>query len=293
MKPIQFSSDPDNFTVTYASPSRDYGNLREEFNNDALALKQKGPLFLAFSSGVDSQIILRSFLDMKVDVEPVFLHMKGINDADFEQMQVCKRFYGIDVRVIDLDVEAYKESWLIDNKQNLVNCISQYPFKFLSESLTEPYPIITQGSVEPCVVGSDDRNVSIYHNMYEFMELRFNIMANREVIDFPLSPESVASYYTDENLKTFARTFRYYYDNSADPTQSFNKHCKAFVKGRYYNNDILWFPKLTGYETAPSWLIESDYVKKARVSVPYWELVDFLENTRNQTKTFSNWIYNT
>jgi hypothetical protein len=290
MKPIQFSTDPNNFTVTYTSPNRDYGDLRAEFNNDAVKLKEKGPVFLAFSSGVDSQVILRSFLDMKVDFQCVFLHMHGVNEQDFTQLAYCKRFYGIDVRVIDLNVEEHKEEWILDNTKNNVNLISQYPFKYLSDSLTESYPMITQGAVEPCIVGSDEKNVSIYHNMYEAMELRFKIMNDRDIIDFPLSPESVASYYTDEALKTFATTFHYYNDNM-DPTQTFNKNAKAFIKGKYYKNDILWFPKLTGYETAPNWLAQIDYVKTARVSVPYWELVTFLEKTRNETKTFKDWMY--
>lgn len=296
MKSIKFSKNSDKFSVTYSSPSRDYSNLRDEFSIDAIEISKKyGPVYIAFSSGVDSQIIARAFLDNNLDSEYVFLYMKNINDKEYEQVIQCRDFFKIKIRIIELDIEKYKKDWIKENKKKPVNYISQYPFKYLSESLKEDWPIISQGSIEPCLVGSNEKNVSIYHNFYESMELRFDLMKDaRIVLDFPFSPESVASYYTDKNMKTFASTFKYYFNNGLDVEQSqrFNTYAKAFVKGQYYKNDLIWFSKLTGYENAPAWLCQLDYIKDTRVSVPYWELVDFLEHTRNQEKTFSDWNFN-
>jgi hypothetical protein len=295
MKPIEFSKNPKNFYVTYSSPTRDYSNIRDEFNHDAIEISKKhGPVYIAFSSGVDSQIIARSFIDKKLDAEFVFLRMKNVNDVEYGQMKECEKFFNIKVRVIEVDLEEYKNQWQEENASNSVNCISQYPFKFLSNSLKENWPIISQGSIEPCLVGSNETNVAMYHNYYESMELRFKLMRDsREIIDFPASAESVASYYTDNNMKTFASTFKYFCKNmlGVEHTQMFNVYAKSFVKGQYYKKDIIWFSKLTGYENGPDWLLQLDYIKDTRVSVPYWELVDFLENTRGQQKTFSSWNF--
>lgn len=297
MSAIEFSKDPNNFFVTYSSPHRDYSNIRDELDNDAKEISKKhGPVYIAFSSGVDSQIIARSFIDKKLDAEFVFLRMKNVNDVEYNQMKECEDFFNIKVRVIEVDLEEYKNQWLAENASNSVNCISQYPFKFLSDSLKENWPIISQGAVEPCLVGSNERNISLYHNYYESMELRFKLMGeSREIIDFPSSAESVASYYTDNNMKTFASTFKYFFKNTLDveQTQMFNVYAKSFVKGQYYKKDIIWFSKLTGYEKGPDWLLQLDYKKDTRVSVPYWELVDFLENTRSKQKSFSTWNFKT
>ena len=297
MSAIKFSKDPNNFFVTYSSPHRDYSNIRDEFDNDAMEISKKhGPVYIAFSSGVDSQIIARSFIDKKLDAEFVFLRMKNVNDVEYNQMKECEDFFNIKVRVIEVDLEEYKNQWLEENTSNSVNCISQYPFKFLSDSLKENWPIISQGSVEPCLIGSNISNVSLYHNYYESMEIRFKLMGkSREIIDFPSSAESVASYYTDDNMKTFASTFKYFFKNTlgVEQAQMFNVYAKSFVKGQYYKKDIIWFSKLTGYEKGPDWLLQLDYKKDTRVSVPYWELVDFLENTRGKQKVFSTWNFKT
>lgn len=297
MSAIEFSKDPNDFFVTYSSPHRDYSNIRDEFDNDATEISKKhGPVYIAFSSGVDSQIIARSFIDKKLDAEFVFLRIKNVNDVEYNQMKECEDFFNIKVRVIEVDLEEYKNQWLAENTSNSVNCISQYPFKFLSDSLKEKWPIISQGSVEPCLVGSNESNISVYHNYYESMELRFKLMGkSREIIDFPNSAESVASYYTDNNMKTFASTFKYFFKNTlgVEQAQMFNVYAKSFVKGQYYKKDIIWFSKLTGYEKGPDWLLQLDYKKDTRVSVPYWELVDFLENTRSKQKSFSTWNFKT
>jgi hypothetical protein len=230
---------------------------------------------------------------MKLDCEFVFLHGPGYNDTDLAQVEYSKSVLGIDVRVITVDFDSKRTEWETDNKQYNVNYISQYPFKYLCEQLPEKFPIISQGKNEPCVVGTSSENSYIYHNRHEAMELRFKLMGTaRTVLDFPNSSESVTSYYTDKNMKTFVRTLKYYYENSlhVPSSQLFNIYAKPFVKGQYYkDNELVWFSKLTGYESYPDWLRQLDYVKDTRVTVPYWDLVDFLENTRNETKTFTDW----
>lgn len=288
-------SGPDNFNVTYHSPRRKIGNLREEFNNDAVELsKNLGMVYIAFSSGVDSQIIARSFLDMGLDAEYVFLHNKGNNELELEHVLECEKFYGIKVRKIELDINEHKDKWIADNEKHYASSITQYPFLYLSEQLEEDWPIITQGKAEPAIVGVRKEIMSIYHNYYEDMELRFALMKNhRRVYDFPFSPEAIASYYTEDNLKVFASNIKYFSENrmKLSYSQYFNMYAKPFVKGKYYRDDVIWYSKLTGAENYPKWMLDLDYIKETRVSVPYWDLVEFLENTLDEEKTYNDWIY--
>jgi len=297
---IEFSNTPDKFSVTYNSPTRKIGNLREEFNNDALSIsKAEGPVYIAFSSGIDSQIIVRCFLDLKLDAEFVFLHMVGHNEQEYQQILECEKFFNISVRKIEVRPEEYKSAWLKDNEKNKIDSISHYPFLYLSSKLEEAWPVITQGKAEPALVGTSKTKMSIYHNYYESMELRFSLMGrHRKIYDFPYSSEAITSYYTDNNMKTFASNIKYFAGNNLkfnnhfiEYTQYYNSYAKPFVKGQYFKDDVIWFPKLTGTEQHPEWLAGLGHSKNTRVSVPYWDLVNFLENNLNESKTYSDWFY--
>jgi hypothetical protein len=168
-----------------------------------------------------------------------------------------------------------------------------YPFEWLSKTLEKDYPLITQGSNDPAIVGPAHK-LSIYCNYYEGMQKRFRLMSPyRKVIDFPYSPEAIASHYTDENMKVFCSTMRYYRENNVDisKTQYYNIFGKSFVKGRYFKDDILWYGKRTGYESFPNWISPQLNIKDTRVSIPYWDIVNFMENERNVYKDYADWIY--
>lgn len=283
--------DGGKFFVRYNSPTRDYFDMRTEFFRDARQIsKEFGPVYVAFSGGADSQIIARCFIEQQLPAEYVFLHVVGCNDVELQQVRKCESFFGIKVTVVELDIESKREEWmgLAANEKNAA--MHQYQFAWLSEQLPEKWPIITQGSVEPAIVGTSGDDVGIYHNYFEEMECRFRLMGlSRKVIDFPFSPEAVASYYTDEGMKTFCRTFTYYTGDGCPKTQHFNMYAKAMVKGRYFP-DILWFPKLSGYEAHPKWVV-TNYNSATKVSVPYWDVSSFLATERNASREYKDWHY--
>jgi hypothetical protein len=296
---INFTNDSSGFKVTYNSPTRKFKDLREEFNNDALTLGKEGPVYISFSAGVDSQIIARCFIDMKIDAEFVFLYIKNHNEQEYQQVIECEKYWGISVKKIELDLKKFKTKWIKDNQSNPVDSLVQYPFLYLSSQLEESWPIVTQGKSEPALVGINPNKIAVYHNFYEAMELRFNLMNRyRTVYDFPFSPEAIASYYTDDNMKTFASTIKYFGNNNlqfegapVQYNQYYNTYAKPFVKGKYFKNDILWFSKLTGAEKYPDWLLKMGFSPNTRVSVPYWDLVNFLSNELDSSKDYKDWIF--
>lgn len=300
-KCITYGDDPSNFYVEYQSPSRPLSDLRSEFNLDAQAIaKHHGPVYLGFSGGVDCQIILRCFLDLKLDVEPVFMHVVGCNEHELSNVEKCEKYYGVKVKKYQLHLDQFKDKWLERRNTENVFHMKSYPFEWLSSVLPETWPLIMQGITEPAVVGSNSSNASIYHSYHEAMNRRFKLMQKyRTMIDFPFSPEAVTRYYTDEAVKGFCQSIQYYSESyssyhltaklETDPKrrylQFFNGYAKGIVKGKYFN-DILWFGKSAGDENYPDWLVNTSAVQNTKVLVPYWELVEFLEKLDDTTIKF-------
>jgi len=291
---IEYASNPKNFYVRCNSPARDYKDFRTELNNDALNLKNTySNMYVLLSSGVDSQIIARVFLDNNVNCEFVFLNSVGYCEYELSHIRECEKFYGIKVRIVNINIAEYKDLWINRASKEDPPAMHHYPFEWLSSILENNYPIITQGANDPAIVGPTNK-LSIYCNYYEGMQQRFRLMSHyRAVIDFPYSPESIASYYTDESMKVFCSTMQYYKENdiSISKTQYYNIFGKAHVKGRHFKNDVIWYGKRTGYEGFPDWFSSQYAIKDTRVSIPFWDIVEFMENNRNTYKDYSDWIY--
>jgi hypothetical protein len=175
-----------------------------------------------------------------------------------------------------------------------------YPFEWLSQQLDGDYPIITQGANDPAIIGDTSETMSIYCNYFETMQQRFRMMGkHRKIIDFPYSPESIASYYTDDVVKAFCTSIRYYRENKLtmpggriiDPSTYWNYYGKGMMKAKHFKNDIIWYGKLSGYEKYPLWFKDACHIDETKVSVPYWDLVDFLENNKSVHKDYTDWIY--
>jgi len=310
---IEFGSSH-NFYVKYRSPRREIKSLRTEFNNDAIEIaKTYGKVYIGLSSGVDSQIITRCFLDNNLDCEFVFLYAKGINDLEYERIIWCEKYFGIEIKKYTIDIDSFKDQWILRSKKEKNKSMHQYQFEWLSSILPEPYPFVTQGSYEPAIVGGwyrqlrDDEHdypVAIYHNYEEAMLQRKRLMEQyRPIIEFPFSPEALTSYYTHTAFKTFCKNLNYFIES--DPVipslwqeqdyflhklNYFNLYAKPFIKGEYFK-DILWYGKLSGYEKTRNWLISNNYNKSTAVTVPFWDLIDFLENNIGQEKIYSDWIF--
>jgi hypothetical protein len=177
--------------------------------------------------------------------------------------------------------------------------MNQYPFEWFSKHLEKNIPLVSQGSSEPYLLGTGPSDASMYRNYFENSQQRVRLMEKyRTIIDFPFSPEAIASYYTDNITQTFALTMQYFHENQLSkngkllrPGQYWNYYAKPTVKGQYFKKDILWFGKLDGSENFPPWIEAYINIDGTKISVPYWDLVSFLENNLNTHKDYQDWIY--
>ena len=302
--PITYEIGDKGFVVKYLSPSRPFGDLREELNNDVKKINEKyGKVYLAFSSGVDSQVMLRCFLDMKADFEPFFLYVKGLNDFEYKVVKESEQFYGISINVLKLDIEEFKMRWLRRKMDEKHLTLIHYPFEWASQQLPENFPMIMSGANEPALIGGSEKGVYIYHNYSESLLLRFRLLGqHRTMLDFPYSAESLAAYYCDNLIKTWADVKNYYIMNDlvsakknykpVGAADRFNYYVKGFLKGQYFKKDILWPAKATGYEKYPDWMVPHfNYPTETHVSVCYQELTEHFESCSGTVKEFRDWNF--
>jgi predicted GNAT family acetyltransferase len=298
---LEYRLEGQKCVIRYQAPDRAFSDFRTEANNDAVTIKNTyGQVYVLFSSGVDSQVIARTFLDMGVDAEYVFLNSVGYSDVELAHVRECEKFFGFKVRVVDINIDEHKDEWVAHIKTEHPFSMYHYPFEWLSQHLDGNYPIITQGANDPAIIGSNSKVISIYCNYFETMQQRFRMMGkSRQVIDFPFSPETIASYYTDDIVKAFCNSIQYYHENKLSfstgailkPGDYWNYYGKGLMKAKHFKNDIIWYGKLSGYERYPIWFKDSCLIKETKVTVPYWDLVEFLENNRTTYKDYSEWIY--
>lgn len=305
INPIVYDHDEQGHYVKYLSPSRKFSNLREELNIDALTIsKTHGPVYVAFSTGVDSQCIMRCFKDMGVEFYPFFLHVKRCNDYELKLIPACEKFYDIKIPVYQIDLEEHRLAWVQRQQQTDARTCIHYPFDWVSTQLPEDFPIIMSGINEPAIAGGMPHRISIVHNYQESLNIRFRLMEeHRPIYDFPYSAESLAAYYTDDIIKTYRSTVSYFRDNNLwkisreipiriPMLAAFNYYVKPFVKGRWFGDDIMWPSKKTGYEYYPNWTkLTWLYEPNTSISVPYMDLVDHMESCNGKWKQYRDWIY--
>jgi hypothetical protein len=238
---------------------------------------------------------------MKGDFEPFFIHVKGRNDFEYNLVKESEKFYGITIKTLELNLEEYKEEWLQRKEIDKSITLLHHPFEWASKQLPERFPMIMSGANEPAIIGNTNKGIHIYHNYYESLLLRFNLInQHRTILDFPYSAESLAAYYCDDLIKTWADVCEYYINNDLissktmkmAPLNRFNYYLKGLVKGQYFKKDILWPTKKTGYENYPEWTVPHfSYPIETSVSVNYNELVEHLESCSGTIKEFKDWNF--
>lgn len=91
------------FYVEYTSCSRPVGNMREELNIACKRTADQGDTIISLSSGLDSQVILHSFVEQNLNYHCAFLHWLGVNDLERDRIAVLEKKYGFKAQVVEID----------------------------------------------------------------------------------------------------------------------------------------------------------------------------------------------
>lgn len=295
---MKFGFDNDTWYIEYTSTTRKVGNIKEESSLRALDIANNySDIVLSFSSGLDSQCMLKSFIDHGIPIETVFMYLPNYNDNEYHQILQCDKHYGIKTRIIDFDPYVYEDEinqWSLDldisNKNSLLHR------KFLS-LLPDSCTFIQNIGPPSIYINPVTRKKFIFtgHNSLEISRRRAFDSLNRigKSPFWDYTPEFLLSTLQDDIFHAGLSAFQYI-DSVTKNVDSisvdrWDYFIKPFMYGKYWADSLLYFPKYAGFEKIN--FIKEDIDTKLRynsVVVPFDEFLKFLNNTGTSKRYYSN-----
>jgi hypothetical protein len=290
------------FYIDFESCSRPVGNMREEADRRAVELYSSSQnLLLGLSGGLDSQGVLHSFMSQGIPLETVFFYSPGYNDNELENVRFLDKKYGITTQVVDLDpvalrpeIEELTEKYDFPLKNNALQ------MKFL-EQVPKHYDFI-QMCLDPFIyINPASRKFYYYQGYYLTMMSRLRCFShlNRtgKNIMYGWTPEFLTSVITDDIYLGALRAATYFDGNGVKiPLKSprtldrWDMYIKPILYGKYWGEELEYFPKYAGFEKLEWILVEprykAYYVKKHAMAIPYFEFVDFLKLGTGKVKRY-------
>jgi hypothetical protein len=294
---INFGFENKQFFVDYASCSRSVGNLKQEFDIRARELySYNKKLILGISSGLDSQAVMHSFCSQDLDIKYAFLYMPGFNDFEFENLKKLSKKYSTDPIIIEMNPLELKSELMDLYSKSGIPPSHIMQAKFLKQ-LPDDYDIV-QGIHGPDFLFFKNQwFIFESANSIEIARLRAFLDVERKgkVIGWERTSEITASLLTDDIVTSFMCAYNYI--SSSDLIYKSGKeipiidywdlYIKPFIYGKYWKNELEYFPKKTGFENI-EWIENGprhEY-RKNLVKIPYKQLVDHLLSKSNTSQRF-------
>jgi len=258
---------------------------------------QNNRIILGISSGLDSQIALRAFLDQGIPIKTAFCYKKGYNDLELDQLRLLEsKFHFSTDFVIEIDPIEYKEEIV-----HLSQSYGNIPYDtFLKKKFIELLP--TDHSF---VYGSNGPNLFVKNDTWyvidcpgDFAILLSDVFKEGErespIIIWEHSSEVMYSFLKEDYVISLLTTFGYQRDldkNLGRPRLPFygywDVYVKPFVYSRYWEDQLMYFPKYMGVENieyimqGPKFNYENNLVV-----MKYDELISLFENSSYPGKKF-------
>lgn len=292
---FDYGFENDKFYVDFKSCSRPHGTMREEHELRAKEIAETSKkICVSLSSGVDSQSMVHSFYNMGVDFETSFLYCPGYNERELEQLQILKTKYNIEPNVVTIDVEKIRE--LIDEEVvsldiSVKNSILQ---KEYIKQLPDDYDIV-QMTHDPLVwINQNDSKSFFFIGWYgpEIGRARAfdHVKRSGKTIFWANSPEFLASILDDDVFKAAVHTHKYFDGNGATvpgkclwAEDRWDYYIKPLIYGKYWKNELEYFPKYVGTELIPDFN-GNPLMRKHGVAMPYFDLINLLNSQTGETK---------
>jgi hypothetical protein len=293
---MNFGIENGKFYIEHTSCSRPPGTLREESDRRAREIyTENSKIALCLSSGLDSQIALHSFKSQGIPIECFFLRMGGFNENEYENLKVLEKKYGFSAEVIDINPNDIKEELLDLTKEIDAHANHCLQYKFVSQ-LPKDYAVI-QVLHDPWIITSKRlQKHYVFHGYYDPEIARYRALCHIErsapIIMFGDSSEYFLSSINDEMFHHFLKSWIYYdgnglmqYGSKLNDVLRYEYYIKPMLYSKHWGDDLIYFPKFSGYENI-DWLYkQSRSIRKERMAFLEWgELIQFFLSGPGKTK---------
>jgi hypothetical protein len=318
---IQYGRDDNDFYIEFKSKSREVGNIRQEFEIRARQLyEEKDNIVLGISGGLDSQVMMHSFLCQGLNVNTSFLYMPGYNDNEYKCIKILDEKYKIKTDIVSINPLDYYDE--LKSKSIEYDILS--PYTLLHGIYSSFFPIDA--------VFIQAQGPSLYHNIFTNKTTKETVfqtsyyedtVSRRRAFDmyerknnsllWADFSEHLLSLMNDDIFITALCISDYWTDNKSQQSfetrkgiikrdTSYDKYIKPFIFGKYWKNELLYFPKDTGFnilihefkDFGLDMVVEDnqysftyhDKIKKNSVLIPINELYNLLNSNKNISEKY-------
>lgn len=303
---MNYGFENNQFYVEFSALTRVPGTMREESDQRARELASTGSkLVLSMSSGVDSQSVLHSFLSQGIPIDCVFYYMPGYNEIEYQQLQLVKKKYSARIDIIDLDPMQYEEEVMVTSKKESIQ-----PIQIMQSIFTKLLPDdadIIQMIHDPFVHITQDKQFYFYQGYHspEVARIRAMNLLNRtgKFIPYGDPSEFVHSILNDDVYRAAMYTHQYFDGNNLYKDNCFltsvdrwDYYIKPIIYGKYWKDELLYFPKYGGWEDVPFMrnepsiealkLPDRNLYRKTAVLIPYFDFIQQLEVSKDPLRYY-------
>jgi len=318
---IQYGRDDNDFYIQFKSKSREVGNIRQEFEIRARQLyEENNNIVLGISGGLDSQVMMHSFFSQGLNVKTSFMHIPNCNDNEYSYIKKLEEKYKIKTDIVTINPLDYYD----ELKSKSIEYDIMSPYSLLHGIYSNFFP-------SDCVF-IQSQGPSLYHNMFTnintketFFQTSYyeDTVSRRRAFDmyerknnsllWADFSEHLLSLMNDDIFVTALCISNYWTDNKSQQSfetrkgiikrdTSYDKYIKPFIFGKYWKNELFYFPKFSGLEKImPEFkdfgldmIVENnqysftynDKIKKNSVLIPINELYNLLNSNENISEKY-------
>ena len=282
--------------IDYTSCTRPVGNMRQESDKRALDIAQSNSkLMISLSAGIDSQSVLHSFITQDIPVETAFLYLPGYNDNEYNNLKIVDKKYGIKTHIVDLDPYEYQDELEAEAEVTGIQVNSILQKRFLS-LLPDDYDFISI-THDPYVLISMKERESFWFMGYNTPEIArqraFESLPRTGKFHFyGDTNEFLASILDEEILHACMYSWPYFAFNGLSKdgvhlrtVDRWDYYIKPLIYGKYWKDELIYFPKYAGFEKVPFLKAPLEYSKHA-MRTPFRDFIKFLKSGTGETRRF-------
>lgn len=249
------------FYVEYTSCSRPVGNMRQELNIACERVAKQGPTIISLSSGLDSQIILHSFVEQNLDYQCAFLHWVGVNDFEYDNIKILEKKYGFKTQIVVIDPEKIKDQ--IQKRSNETGIPPQHHISKMFFDQLDPDCQILEGIESANQTRLPNGRWCLIESLHgiDIVADWFHRDRKSPVVHIDRrSPcqELAVSMLIDDIAQAYRNAFTYIENNNLVEQESNKKisfltrgwefYVKPLLLGKYWKNELEYFPKFASQQ---------------------------------------------